>query len=263
MNSRAEPDGLKPSSSVWAGIHPEPYDRDHPETGVRVPAKLALPWAPGPVILMNMVPSRPWQFEGRLLSPDLFFNGARHNVARWTEANGYGSVVQPYPEPPLPPPTSPSSMTFRYLSTTWSATGADRARCTYDDMRPDEGWPSALASQPGWNMALANLFPYTEPLVPTSVRAEYPHTISPDNPPNSTTRIRIDSGTRTIELWRSAPGDRTNEVVFVGLSDGGPMAGSHRRLPVLEHRRARLLRRALIRGAIRLSSQLRSARRCS
>ena len=201
-------------------FYPEPYDPDFPESGVRVPAKLGLPWQARPVILMNMVPSRPWQFEGRLISPDLFFNGARHNVARWTAANGYGSVAQPYPEPPLPPATSASSSTFGYLRSTWSASGTDRARCAYNDMRPDEGWPADLASQPDWNMALASLFPYSEPLVPATIRVEYPHTIKPD-PDMPATRIRLDSGTRTIEFWRIAAGDRTNEVIFVGLSDGG------------------------------------------
>ena len=25
----------------------------------------------------------------------------------------------------------------------------------------------------------------------------------------------------TVEIWRTAPGNRTNEVIFAGLSDGG------------------------------------------
>ena len=56
--------------------------------------------------------------------------------------------------------------------------------------------------------------------VPEWVRVTYPHTVSLD--PNwPTTHVRVDSGTMTVEIWRTAPLNRTNEVIFVGLSDGG------------------------------------------
>ena len=52
------------------------------------------------------------------------------------------------------------------------------------------------------------------------MRVVYPHTLSPDqNSP--TTHVRVDSGTMRVEIWRTSPGNRTNEVIFVGLSDGG------------------------------------------
>lgn len=87
-------------------------------------------------------------------------------------------------------------------------------------MRADVNWPAALLGQPGWHVDSAKQFRYAEDRIPAWVRAIYPHTLSPDPvAPNS--YIRVDSGTMTVESWRSAPGNRTNEVIFVGLSDGG------------------------------------------
>lgn len=63
----------------------EPYNRDGPGTGTQVPASVPLPWQPRPVLIMNMVTSIPWRYEGQTLgvAPNqIFFNGARHNVAR-------------------------------------------------------------------------------------------------------------------------------------------------------------------------------------
>jgi len=56
--------------------------------------------------------------------------------------------------------------------------------------------------------------------LPEWVRTIYPHAISEDaNAP--TTHARVDSGTMTVEIWRAAPVNCTNEVTFLGLSDGG------------------------------------------
>jgi poly(3-hydroxybutyrate) depolymerase len=203
---------------------PTPYDRDAPASGEVLPASVPLPWQPRPVLLMNMVTSINWQFEGQLLGIAGFLPGARHNVARWTNANGYGWLSQPAPEPPLPvaPPMK--------LTTPWSTAGTARAPVRYEAMRPDPGWPAALVAQGGWTTAEANRFPYGEAVVPAALRAEYPHTISPD--PANSTRIRVDSGTMITEIWRSGPGVRTNEVVFVGLSDGGhAWTGTDDKLP--------------------------------
>lgn len=52
------------------------------------------------------------------------------------------------------------------------------------------------------------------------INLAYPHTIEPD-PDLPTTHVRVNSGTMTVEIWRSAPLNRSNEVVFVTLSDGG------------------------------------------
>lgn len=202
----------------------EPYNRDAPGTGTQVPAHLPPPWQPRPVLLMNMVTSIPWHFEGRVLGTapnQIFFNGARHNVARWTAANGYGAVAQTAPEPPLPPATTAAAASsFHFASIPWSAIGAARARVMGEDMRADADWPAALLSQPGWNDDSAGQFRYAEGLIPAWVRAIYPHTLSPD-PATPGERVRVDSGTMTVEFWRQAPANRSNEVIFIGLSDGG------------------------------------------
>lgn len=190
-----------------------PYDRDAPASGETLPARTPPPWQPRPVLLMNMVTSASWQFEGQPLGLDWFVAGARHNVARWTNANGYGWIPQIAPEPPLP------AAALTKVTTPWSATGTDRAPARYEAMRPDPGWPDALVAQGGWTIDEANRFPYGEAVIPATLRAEYTHTISPD--PNNNKRVLVDSGTMTTETWQSGPGVRTNEVIFVGLSDGG------------------------------------------
>ena len=95
-------------------------------------------------------------------------------------------------------------------TTPWSATGTDRAPVSYDSMRPDVGWPDALAQ----------MFPAEPPIPLNPMRNEYAHSISPD-PGAPLARIRVDAGTMTVEVWRTAPANSTNEVIFIGLSDGG------------------------------------------
>lgn len=196
-------------------FYPTPYDRDAPTTGSLLPALVPPPAAPRPVLLMNMVTSIPWVYEGTPIgSNGLFLGGARHGVARWTQINGFGSVTQVPPIPALP--VAP----LIKLTNTWTAAGTNRAPCRYDAMRADEGWPAALLTQTNWTLALALNFPYGEPKVPAALRAEYPHILSPD-PQAVQSRILVDQGTMTVEYWRTAPLNRTNEVIAVTLSDGG------------------------------------------
>ncbi|MFN0125500.1 MAG: alpha/beta hydrolase family esterase [Verrucomicrobiales bacterium] len=196
-------------------FYTSPYDRDIAPAAPNIPASVPMPIAGRPVMMMNMVTSIPWRFEGAELSATHFFNGAPNNVARWTEANKYGWVPQDAPVTPLPPPATTK------IKTPWTATGNNRAPVAYDAMRPDAGWPDALESQTGlgWTPELANKFPYGEPFIAASLRAEYAHTISPES--STSARIRVDAGTMTTEWWRSAPEVTTNEVVFYALGDGG------------------------------------------
>lgn len=209
------------SGTATFTFYHEPYDRNDPDSGASTLAEVPTPWQPRPVLLMNMATSIPWPFEGRQFTTNLMSRGARHNVARWTEANGFGSVAQPAPEPPLPPAPLLSA------STNWNASGTARSRTAYGDIRPDHSWPTNLITA-GWSAAHAALFPYltlvgtniVDQRLPDWVRVVYPHTVSPDpDLPNSF--VRVDSGTMTVEMWRQAPNNRTNEVIFVGLSDGG------------------------------------------
>ena len=197
-------------------FYPEPYDRLAPESGTNRLSSVPMPWRPRPVMLMNMATSVPWVFEGRGA-----MRGARHNVARWVQANGLGAPVTNglgVIEPPV---------TALKTTTNWTATGNDRARVAYDDIRPDHHWPTNLVAG-GWTLANALRFPYfglvgtnvVEQRLPEWVRLTYPHTLSPD-PAAPTTHVRVDAGTMTREVWRSAPLNRTNEVIFIGLSDGG------------------------------------------
>lgn len=199
----------------------EPYNRHAPDSGANVPANVPVPWQPRPVLLMNMATSVPWTFEGQQAGGFFIKRGARHNVARWTQANGYGSVAQLAPEPPLPP--APIFST----NSTWRATGTDRARVAYEDVRPDHNWPTNLIAT-GWSQQNALRFPYVTLIgtnvvdyrLPESVRVTYPHALSAD-PASPATHVRVDSGTMTVEIWRTGLNNRTNEVIFVGLSDGG------------------------------------------
>ncbi len=200
----------------------EPYNRLAPESapGTAVPASVPLPWQPRPVMLMNMATSVPWPFEGRQVNTNIFFRGARHNVARWTHVNGHGTITN---ELGLIEPSTNALKT----NIVWTATGNDRARVAYEDIRPDWNWPTNLI-QNGWSFSNAMRFPYIGSSTVTNfdqrsaewVRTTYPHTIEPD-PDSPTTHVRVNSGTMSVEIWRSSALNRTNEVIFVGLSDGG------------------------------------------
>jgi poly(3-hydroxybutyrate) depolymerase len=194
----------------------EPYNRLDPDSGTNVLANVPLPWQPRPALLMNMTTDSPWPFEGRGVT-----RGARHNVARWTQANGFGGPVTNglgVVEPPATPLTTTSN---------WTATGNDRASVDYEKARPDHNWPTNLIAN-GWSTNDARRFQYfirlgtnvVDQRLPERVNATYPHTLSPD-PVSPTTRVRVDAGTMTVEIWRAAPLNRTSEVIFVGLSDGG------------------------------------------
>jgi poly(3-hydroxybutyrate) depolymerase len=195
----------------------EPYDRLAPDSGTVVPANIPLPWSPRPVLLMNMATSVPWVFEGR--GP---IRGVRHNVARWTEANQFGGPVTNPALGIIEPPAAPWSTNF-----SWSATANDRCRVAYEDIRPDHHWPTNLVLN-GWTLSNAVRFPYltlsgtnvVDQRLPAWVRAAYPHTVSPD-PALPAAFVRVDAGTMSVEIWRNAPLNRTNEVIFVTLSDGG------------------------------------------
>lgn len=194
----------------------EPYDRLNPDAGINVAAQVPLPWQPRPVLLMNMATSVPWVFEGR--AP---IRGARENVARWTQANGFGGPVT-NGLGIIGPPSTPFNTTSN-----WTVVGTARPRVAYDDIRPDHNWPTNLIAN-GWNANDALRFPYfttqgtnsVDQRLPEWVRAIYPHSLSPD-PAAPGKFVRVDSGTMTVEIWRTAPMNRTNEVIFVGLSDGG------------------------------------------
>lgn len=209
------------SGTAGFNHYKEPYNRDDLESGTGAPASVPMPWQARPVLLMNMATSVPWTFEGRGDSNVFPLRGARHNVARWTQANGYGSVAQVAPEPPLPPPA------LIKTNITWTATGVDRSAVAYEDVRPDHNWPEELIAG-GWSRENALRFPYvtrvgTEWLdyrLPAWVRLEYPHQVSAD-PASPARLVRVDLGTMTVEIWRSALNNRSNEVIFVGLSDGG------------------------------------------
>lgn len=195
----------------------EPYNRLDPESGESVPAVIPLPWQPRPVMIMNMVTSVPWVHEGRGI-----IRGSRHNVARWTWANGFGGPVTNLALGIIEPPPALLS-----TNTAWSATGNNRSLVAYEDIRPDHNWPTNLVLN-GWTLTNAMRFPYfaesgtnvINQRLPEWVRTKYPHTLSPD-PAAPAGFVRVDSGTMTVEIWRSAPFNRTNEVIFIGLSDGG------------------------------------------
>jgi len=204
------------SGTAGVTAYREPYNRLAPDSGTNLLVNVPLPWQPRPVMLMNMATSVPWVYEGRGLA-----RGARHNVARWTQANGFGAPVTNGLGVIEPPPTALQT------TTNWTAAGNARARVAYHDIRPDHNWPTNLVAG-GWTLANALRFPYVglvgtnvvDQRLPEWVRLTYPHTLSPD-PVSPTTHVRVDSGTMTVELWRSAPLNRTNEVIFIGLSDGG------------------------------------------
>ncbi len=195
----------------------EPYNRLDPESGTNVLASVPLPWQPRPVLIMNMVTSIPWAHEGR--GP---IRGSRHNVARWTGANGYGGVVTNSLRGILePPPARTTNIT------TWTATGNNRSKVAYEDIRPDHNWPTNLVLN-GWSLTNALRFPYLavsgtnviNQRLPEWIRTAYPHTLSPD-PTRPDAFVRVDAGTMSVEIWRSGPVNRTNEVIFVTLGDGG------------------------------------------
>ncbi len=112
-------------------------------------------------------------------------------------------------------------------NSTWNTIGNARARVAYDDIRPDHNWPTNLIAN-GWSTDDALRFPYiafqgtnaVDQRLPEWVRLAYPHMLSADTS-SPTTNVCVDSGTMTVEIWRSTPSNRTNEVIFVGLSDGG------------------------------------------
>lgn len=195
----------------------EPYNRLDPDSGTNVLANIPLPWQPRPVMIMNMVTSVPWVHEGRGI-----IRGSRHNVARWTGANGFGGPMTNNLLGILEPPTALLS-----TNTSWTATGGSRSRVAYEDIRPDHNWPTNLLLN-GWSTNTATRFPYLalsetgviDQRLPQWIRARYPHTLSPD-PAAPTGFVRVDSGTMSVEIWRAAPLNRTNEVIFVTLSDGG------------------------------------------
>lgn len=195
----------------------EPYNRLDPESGTNVFANIPPPWQPRPVLIMNMVTSVPWVHEGRGI-----IRGSRHNVARWTGVNGFGGpVINNLLGIIEPPPALATNIT------TWSATGNNRAKVAYEDIRPDHNWPTNLVLN-GWSLTNALRFPYFEgsgtntssQRLPEWIRMAYPHTISPD-PTRPDAFVRVDSGTMSVEIWRNGPSNRTNEVIFVTLSDGG------------------------------------------
>lgn len=80
----------------------------------------------------------------------------------------------------------------------------------------------------GWSLANATRFPYVTRVgtniisqqLPEWLRLAYPHSISPD-PAQPAGFVRVDSGSMSVELWRRSPLNRSNEVIFVTLSDGG------------------------------------------
>ena len=195
----------------------EPYNRLDPESGTNVLANFPLPWQPRPVMIMNMVTSVPWVHEGRGI-----IRGSRHNVSRWTEANGFGGPVTNNLLGIIEPPPALFS-----TNTSWNATGNDRSRVAYEDIRPDHNWPTNLLLN-GWSTNNALRFPYLavsgtnviDQRLPAWVRAAYPHTLSPD-PATSAGFVRVDSGTMSVEIWRSRLLNRRDEVIFVVLSDGG------------------------------------------
>ena len=208
------------SGTAPTSFYREPYDRFAPDAGTVVAANVPTPWQPRPVMLMNMTTSIPWPFEGRQVTTNIFFRGARHNIARWTLVNGHGAITNEsgLVEPPI---------TAIKTNIQWTATGNDRARVANEDVRPDWNWPTNLVAN-GWPLTNALRFRYTTTVgtnvvdqrLPEWVNTAYPHTIQPD-PVSPTTHVRVDSGTMTVELWRTDPLNRTNEVIFIGLSDGG------------------------------------------
>lgn len=205
------------SGTAPVAEYKEPYNRLDPESGTNVFANIPLPWQPRPVLIMNMVTSVPWVHEGRGI-----IRGSRHNVARWTEANGFGrpttnnllGIIEP-----------PSALFSTNIS--WNATGNDRARVAYEDIRPDHNWPTNLVLN-GWSTNNALRFPYLaqsetgviDQRLPQWIRAKYPHTLAPD-PFASAGFVRVDSGTMSVEVWRDRLLNPRDEVIFVTLSDGG------------------------------------------
>lgn len=195
----------------------EPYNRIAPGSGANLLASVPLPWQPRPVMIMNMVTSVAWVHEGRGI-----IRGSRHNVSRWTEANGFGGPVTNVTLGITEPPPALLNTNF-----TWNATGTDRSRVAYEDIRPDHNWPTNLVLN-GWTLTNAMRFPYfaesgtnvINQRLPEWVRTKYPHTLSPD-PAAPAGFVRVDSGTMSVEIWRSGLLNRTNEVIFIGLSDGG------------------------------------------
>ncbi len=209
------------SGTPFMEFYPAPYDRLNPEAGTNVVSRIDLPWQPRPVLIMNMATSVPWPFEGRGSITNFHFRGARENVSRWTQVNGWGQPVTNALGVITPPPALLSS------TSNFVATSNARARVAYEDIRPDHNWPTNLVAS-GWSLSNALRFPYvtlvgtnvTDQRLPAWVRTNFPHTVSPD-PVTPTTFVRVDSGTMTTEIWRAAPLNRTNEVIFIGLSDGG------------------------------------------
>lgn len=209
------------SGTPFMEFYPAPYDRLNPEAGTNVVSRIDLPWQPRPVLIMNMATSVPWVFEGRGNITNSHFRGARENLSRWTQVNGWGRPVTNALGVITPPPALLSS------TSNFVATGTARARVAYGDIRPDHNWPTNLVAN-GWSLSNALRFPYftlvgtnvTEQRLPAWVRTNFPHTVSPDLA-SPTTHVRVDSGTMTTEIWRAAPLNRTNEVIFIGLSDGG------------------------------------------
>ena len=128
--------------------------------------------------------------------------GSRHNVSRWTEANGFGGPVTNNLLGIIEPPPALFS-----TNTSWNATGNDRSRVTYEDIRPDHNWPTNLVLN-GWSTNNALRFPYLavsgtnviDQRLPAWERAAYPHTLSPD-PAASAGVVRVDSGTMSVEIW--------------------------------------------------------------
>lgn len=207
---------------IESGIAPlapyrEPYDRLAPDTGSNVVAVVPPPHQPRPVLLMNMATSFPWVFEGR--GP---LRGVRETVSRWTQVNGYGAPVTNVARGILEPP--PATL---HSVTNWTAVGNARARVSYEDIRPDADWPEALLAD-GWNPRHATNFTFVtvsgdiafDQRLPAWVRQDYPHVLQAD-PALPEAFTRVNSGTMTVEFWRRSPADRSQEVIFVGLSDGG------------------------------------------
>ncbi len=201
--------------------YPAPYDRLNPTVGTNVPARVDPPWQARPILLMNMATSVPWPFAGSGEITNLHARGARENVSRWTLANGWGRPVTNGLRVIGPPPALSST------TSNWVAAGNARARVAYEDIRPDSNWPTNLVAN-GWTLADALRFPYAglvgtnlvDQRLPAWVRTSYPHTLVPD-PAAPTNFVRVNAGTMTTEVWRAAPLNRTNEVIFIGLSDGG------------------------------------------
>lgn len=144
-------------------------------------------------------------------------------MARWTVANfGTGTATWQPPTPTSPP----SAFTFSTpapsdtLIQTWEPP-AGPIITPIDWVRPDTGWPAALATQPTWSLQQALLVDYTIVPIPPALRVEYPRTIVAQSqllPPFA--RVLSTHGTWSIKKWQNAPGNTTNEIVLVTIAGG-------------------------------------------